>query len=71
MKTSSRCDVKDVLRRRIPIIAWLPNYSINKFLQDCLAGFTVGLTVIPQGIAYAIVAGLPAQVSVFIYTTPL
>ncbi|XP_043482167.1 sodium-independent sulfate anion transporter-like isoform X1 [Leptopilina heterotoma] len=65
MKTSSRCDVKDVLRRRIPIIAWLPNYSINKFLQDCLAGFTVGLTVIPQGIAYAIVAGLPAQYGLY------
>jgi len=27
-----------------------------------LAGLTVGLTAIPQGIAYAIVAGLPAQV---------
>ncbi|XP_051175949.1 sodium-independent sulfate anion transporter-like isoform X2 [Leptopilina boulardi] len=65
MKTSSRCDVKDVLRRRIPIIAWLPNYSINKFLQDSLAGFTVGLTVIPQGIAYAIVAGLPAQYGLY------
>ncbi|XP_033211219.1 sodium-independent sulfate anion transporter-like isoform X2 [Belonocnema kinseyi] len=65
MNTSSRCDVKDLLRRRIPIIAWLPNYSINKFLQDCLAGLTVGLTAIPQGIAYAVVAGLPPQYGLY------
>lgn len=59
---TSRFVLKQLLLRRIPILAWLPLYSWSKLLQDILAGLTVGLTAIPQGIAYAIVAGLPAQV---------
>lgn len=41
----------------MPVLKWLPTYTISFFLQDLLAGFTVGLTEIPQGIAYATVAG--------------
>ncbi|KAH0956012.1 hypothetical protein HN011_009689 [Eciton burchellii] len=62
---SRSCDLKGLLLRRIPILAWLPLYSWSKLLQDTLAGLTVGLTVIPQGIAYAIVAGLPAQYGLY------
>ncbi|XP_011503518.1 PREDICTED: sodium-independent sulfate anion transporter-like, partial [Ceratosolen solmsi marchali] len=51
--------IKEFLYHRIPITIWLPQYSWIKFLQDTLAGITVGLTVVPQGIAYAVVAGLP------------
>ncbi|XP_058790464.1 sodium-independent sulfate anion transporter isoform X2 [Phymastichus coffea] len=59
MRDRSKCDPKETLRRRLPIISWLPYYTWSTFLQDALAGATVGLTVIPQGIAYAVVAGLP------------
>ncbi|XP_076379252.1 sodium-independent sulfate anion transporter isoform X1 [Megalopta genalis] len=62
---SSRIDLKRFLLRRIPILAWLPVYSWSKLLQDTLAGLTVGLTAIPQGIAYAIVAGLPPQYGLY------
>ncbi|XP_014470113.1 PREDICTED: sodium-independent sulfate anion transporter-like isoform X2 [Dinoponera quadriceps] len=62
---SRSCNLKGVLVRRIPILAWLPLYSWSKLLQDTLAGLTVGLTAIPQGIAYAIVAGLPAQYGLY------
>ncbi|XP_032676885.1 sodium-independent sulfate anion transporter-like isoform X2 [Odontomachus brunneus] len=62
---SRSCNLKGVLVRRIPILAWLPLYSWTKLLQDTLAGLTVGLTAIPQGIAYAIVAGLPAQYGLY------
>ena len=34
-------------------------------ISDLIAGITVGLTVIPQGIAYAVVAGLPAQYGLY------
>ena len=34
-------------------------------MSDLIAGLTVGLTVIPQGIAYAIVAGLPPQYGLY------
>ncbi|XP_076548035.1 sodium-independent sulfate anion transporter-like [Osmia lignaria lignaria] len=59
----SGLNLKQYIIRRIPILEWLPRYNLSKFLQDFLAGLTVGLTVIPQGIAYAIIAGLPAQVN--------
>ncbi|KAG7189458.1 hypothetical protein KM043_017154 [Ampulex compressa] len=63
--TTRRFDLKQLLLRRIPILAWLPVYSWGKLLQDTLAGLTVGLTAIPQGIAYAVVAGLPAQYGLY------
>ncbi|XP_023247261.1 sodium-independent sulfate anion transporter-like isoform X1 [Copidosoma floridanum] len=59
------CTFQKQLHRRLPITAWLPNYSLGKFMQDALAGITVGLTVIPQGIAYADVAGLPPQYGLY------
>lgn len=62
MSTAAGQKRKDLLRRRIPILAWLPLYTWSKLLQDAIAGLTVGFTAIPQGIAYAAVAGLPAQV---------
>jgi sodium-independent sulfate anion transporter 11 len=55
------CNV-DLLRRRLPIVGWLPNYNWNYSVFDLIAGVTVGLTIIPQSIAYAGVAGLPFEV---------
>ncbi|XP_053624209.1 sodium-independent sulfate anion transporter-like [Plodia interpunctella] len=52
------CSVK-ILKKRLPILEWLPKYSVSFLIQDLIAGVTVGLTAIPQGIAYAVVAGLP------------
>ena len=50
-------------RRRLPAIDWARNYSWASFTGDCIAGLTTALTVIPQGIGYAPLAGLPLQVS--------
>lgn len=44
---------------------WLPNYRKEYVVNDLVAGITVGLTVIPQAIAYANVAGLPLQVNIY------
>lgn len=52
-------------RRRVPITTWLPNYKLEYLFRDFIAGLTVGLTSIPQGIAYAIIAGLPPQVGLY------
>ncbi|KPJ03413.1 Sodium-independent sulfate anion transporter [Papilio xuthus] len=52
-------------RRRLPITIWLPKYSLHCLGRDAIAGITVGLTSIPQGIAYAMVAGLPPQVGLY------
>ncbi|CAM1334103.1 SulP family inorganic anion transporter [Tenacibaculum aestuariivivum] len=48
-----------ILKRNIPILQWLPNYNKAYFRGDVIAGLTVATVLIPQGIAYALIAGLP------------
>ncbi|XP_072931591.1 sodium-independent sulfate anion transporter isoform X2 [Epargyreus clarus] len=55
-----RCNRK-TLHKRVPITAWLPQYNTDKAVGDLIAGITVGLTVIPQSLAYSNIAGLPPQ----------
>ena len=47
------------IKKLIPILEWLPNYTSSRFKGDFVAGITVGIILIPQGIAYALIAGLP------------
>tara|TARA_B100000780_G_scaffold200977_1_gene142436 strand:- start:2029 stop:3756 length:1728 start_codon:yes stop_codon:yes gene_type:complete len=47
------------IKKIIPILEWLPNYKAFRFKGDLVAGITVGIILIPQGIAYALIAGLP------------
>lgn len=59
---------RKTLNKRIPILTWLPKYNKQDAIGDLVAGFTVGLTVIPQALAFAGIAGLPVEVSFcFIY----
>ena len=47
------------MKKYIPILDWLPHYSFSFLKGDIIAGLTVGIILIPQGIAYALIAGLP------------
>ncbi len=49
----------EFLKRIIPILEWLPNYKSSQLRGDVTAGVTVAIVLIPQGIAYALIAGLP------------
>lgn len=49
-------------KRKLFILQWISKYSGQDFVGDLLAGITIGLTVIPQSMALANVAGLPPQV---------
>ncbi len=49
-----------LLKQYLPILSWLPSYSKQDFISDLPAGLTVGVMLIPQGIAYASIANLPA-----------
>ncbi|TUK25541.1 Sodium-independent sulfate anion transporter [Bagarius yarrelli] len=53
----ARCCSVATLRSRLPVLTWLPAYSLNWLKMDVLAGLTVGMTTIPQALAYAEVAG--------------
>lgn len=65
MKKCSKSKCAQILKKRVPIIQWLPHYNLMKLFQDIIAGITVGLTAIPQGIAYAIVAGLSPEYGLY------
>lgn len=54
-----------MLYRRLPILSWLPTYDSSMAVGDLVAGITVGLTVIPQALAYANIAGLPAEYGLY------
>lgn len=48
-----------MLHKILPIFQWLPNYKKSYLTGDVIAGLTVGIMLIPQGMAYAMIAGLP------------
>lgn len=56
---------KKTLHKRIPVFSWLPHYNAEKAVGDLIAGITVGLTVIPQSLAYSNIAGLPPQYGLY------
>jgi sulfate permease, SulP family len=55
----------------IPILDWLPKYNKNQFQGDLSAGLTVGIMLIPQGMAYAMLAGLAPIHGLYAVTIPL
>uniref|UniRef100_H0WWG2 Sodium-independent sulfate anion transporter n=1 Tax=Otolemur garnettii TaxID=30611 RepID=H0WWG2_OTOGA len=65
MVPNTCCCTSAAVRRRLPVLAWLPNYSLQWLKMDFIAGLSVGLTVIPQALAYAEVAGLPPQYGLY------
>ncbi|SEK20771.1 SulP family inorganic anion transporter [Halomonas daqiaonensis] len=60
-----------MLKRYLPIITWLPHYTRRLAGADLLAGVIVTVMVIPQSLAYAILAGLPAVVGLYASILPL
>lgn len=46
---------------KFPIIGWLPRYDYRWALNDFVAGLTLAVMLIPQGLAYAKIATIPVQ----------
>uniref|UniRef100_A0A452RW81 Solute carrier family 26 member 6 n=1 Tax=Ursus americanus TaxID=9643 RepID=A0A452RW81_URSAM len=56
----SRARAQALLFQHLPVLAWLPRYSLRDWLLgDLLAGLSVAIMQLPQGLAYALLAGLP------------
>jgi len=47
------------LARLVPILSWLPRYARRWMRADVIAGLTLWGLVVPEGMAYAGIAGLP------------
>ena len=53
------CSVWALIVRLLPILSWMRTYSIKQYLlSDVVAGFTILVLHIPQGMAYGMLAGL-------------
>ncbi|XP_078043152.1 sodium-independent sulfate anion transporter isoform X1 [Augochlora pura] len=65
MPRCSRDGCWSYVKRKLPVLTWSTAYKLAWLPQDALAGFTVGLTAIPQGIAYGIVAGLNPEYGLY------
>ena len=61
----TRNSCKDYFHKYLPIASWLPKYTFSNLQFDFMAGVTVGVTVIPQAIAYAALAGLPVRYGLY------
>uniref|UniRef100_A0A2K5PKD9 Solute carrier family 26 member 6 n=1 Tax=Cebus imitator TaxID=2715852 RepID=A0A2K5PKD9_CEBIM len=56
----SRARAHALLLQHLPILVWLPRYPVRDWLLgDLLSGLSVAIMQLPQGLAYALLAGLP------------
>ena len=60
-----------LIRKVFPIAEWLPYYSIHTLRGDLLAGLTVGVMLVPQSMAYALLAGMPPIYGLYASVVPL
>lgn len=58
------------MKQFLPILSWLPNYKKADLSGDLFAGITVGIMLIPQGMAYALIAGLPPVYGLYASVVP-
>ncbi len=56
---------------QLPILEWVRTYNHSTFSSDLLAALIVTLMLIPQSLAYAMLAGLPPEVGLYASIAPL
>ena len=55
----------------LPILEWGRGYDRNTLTSDLMAALIVTVMLIPQGLAYALLAGLPPEVGLYASIAPL
>jgi sulfate permease, SulP family len=60
-----------VVRRYFPILTWGADYNRRTFTNDLIVAAIVTMMLIPQSLAYALLAGLPAEVGLYASMAPL
>ncbi len=60
-----------LLRRMLPAVGWLPAYRRAWWLPDALAGLAVWAVMVPEGMAYAGIVGVPPIMGLYTIVPPL
>ena len=58
-------------QRLLPILGWLPAYRREWLLPDVLAGLAIWAVMVPEGMAYAGIVGVPAIMGLYTLVPPL
>src|SRR6056297_934526 len=59
------------ISRYFPIVTWSRDYSRETLTSDLVAAVIVTIMLIPQSLAYALLAGLPAEMGLYASILPL
>lgn len=72
MNQLERCFVRwlPLLARRLPFLAWGRTLTSASLKADFWAGLTGAIIVLPQGVAYAMIAGLPPEYGLYTAIVP-
>jgi SulP family sulfate permease len=58
-------------QRLLPVLSWLPRYRRDWLLPDVLAGLAVWAVMVPEGMAYAGIVGVPPIMGLYTLVPPL
>ena len=59
------------LENFLPFLKWAKSYQKSTFLDDSIAALVISMMLIPQSLAYAMLAGLPPQAGLYASLLPL
>jgi SulP family sulfate permease len=62
---------RSIARRLLPVLSWLPDYRRDWLLADILAGLAVWAVMVPEGMAYAGILGVPPIMGLYTLVPPL
>ena len=60
-----------IAQRLLPVLSWLPRYRSDWLLPDVLAGLAVWAVMVPEGMAYAGIVGVPPIMGLYTIVPPL
>ena len=60
-----------MIKKILPILQWLPDYTRQTLSGDIVAGITVAIMIIPQSMAYALLAGLSPEIGLYASIVPM
>lgn len=71
LEQAEKCFASPRAQKILPILCWLPSYKRADLASDVTAGTIVAIMLIPQSMAYALLAGLPPEMGLYASILPL